>query len=470
MLFGISDLKLEAMSQSIMLLMLIVTWYILAAMASSVSKQLLTEFKHPLTLSMGQFFMGTGLCFARAAIAPAKSQYNSPKCQPLVLSFRGLWTIATQYRGLGLQLGAGVILTSVCHRFALMSMPVSFVHTVKAMQPLYAVIFSRIFLGTRCPPERAATICLVVAGVALSAYSELDYTWTGLAFAQCSVIAIASSSVLQKRYMRSNVLMHQQTHDQEKHALISSTTDKANIATTYNIHKYKENNMDIENITKGREKSYDDDVEDNTRQQRSNTLPSDFITLQNTHLPGPTKLASYASTPELATAVNVANDPHGALASAAIGTSGIHAASLDTNSVFFITNAFALILLIPIWSLFDPTAIVDLYRGGFKLIATLGIASLAVVAQHFASISVLEAASTPITHAVASTFKRIFVIVFAIIWFQQTIAPMNAIGIFISVFGIFLYDRAGRKSASLPLTNANTTDRILQFFHHSWTR
>lgn len=356
-------MKDEEFPETVRLVTMITCWYVLAAIASSAMKQLLSKFAHPLALSLSQFVCATSLCLFRAATTPK----SDSKCQPLAMSLRGLCTIASQYRVLGLQLGCGVIATSVCHRFALMLMPVSFTHTVKALQPLYAAVLSNWLLATPCPRERVAALVVVVSGVALSAYSELDYTWSGLVFAQMSVIAIALSSVLQKRYMR-------------------STTSVA---------------------------------------------PPVLVSIP------------YASAPELSTvtvpAVSATSQPP----------------TLDTNSVFFLTNAFALCMMFPAWVIFDSPALNDLYNGGFNVALLLVLTSFAVVAQHFASIAVLEAASTPITHAVASTFKRIFVITTSIVWFGNHVALLNAFGIFLSVCGVALYDRStrtGKANAKLPTT------------------
>mmetsp|Transcript_22289 Transcript_22289/g.68599 ORF Transcript_22289/g.68599 Transcript_22289/m.68599 type:complete len:527 (+) Transcript_22289:147-1727(+) len=446
-------------SESLRLVTLVMMWYVLAALASSASKQLLMEFKHPLSLSLSQFLCATSLCLGRAATAPSKTD-NNGKCS-LTASFRGLFTIARQYRCLGLQLGAGVILTSVCHRFALMLMPVSFVHTVKALQPLYTAILSWFFLGTPCPKERAAALVVVVSGVALSAYAELDYTWPGLLAAKMSVIAISTSSVLQKRYMRSEATLP-----------FSSSTERTALENEPLLQSPSQEGKDASSPRHDGGASPRKSI---TKQKRERVAFAETTTSKLS----PAALVSppYASTPELAAVYDeedgtsfAANDderkegddfssrvleekkktdqykkhevvvvPNGGVAPVPV------AGALDANSVFFLTNVFALVLLVPAWVAFDAsTAVPDLAAGGSSVWLLLGMTSLAVVAQHFASISVLEAASTPVTHAVAATCKRIFVIVTSIVWFSNRIAPLNALGIALSVAGVALYDRSGR--------------------------
>jgi len=567
-------------SENVRLLTLVMTWYVLAALASSASKQLLMEFAHPLSLSLSQFLTATSICFGRAALAPPKTELNA-KCQPLAGSWRGLCSVALQYRRLGLQLGAAVILTSVCHRFALMLMPVSFVHTVKALQPLYTALLSRFFLGTPCPRDRAASLVVIVAGVALSAVTELDYTWAGLASAQMSVLAITTSSVLQKRYMRSGFTQQRSSQDgtaatssSERRAssgdsddllgvdvdeggddgkghppqssprkpvsLAMTPSSRSGISNTTTTTTIREDAVCLDKRSqtttmsprkKTKKGMHNNNNNNNSTGRTLSYAQHKFKTLTPPALVSP----PYASTPELASiaakferepsvqsleraallgdddaavdedlldeleAANTNrddlggddddNDKHwprrparrtssssthaGAAAAAALAeqkkkrastttttavvvvpNGGVAPApvlgSLDANAVFFLTNAFALVLLFPAWTAFDATpAMADISRGGLRVWLLLALTSLCVVAQHFASISVLEAASTPVTHAVAATCKRIFVIVTSVVWFNNHIAPLNGVGIALSVCGVALYDRSGRRANKL---------------------
>lgn len=48
---------------------------------------------------------------------------------------------------------------------------------------------------------------------------------------------------------------------------------------------------------------------------------------------------------------------------------------------------------------------------------------------------------SPVTYSVASLIKRVFVIVIAIVWFQQSTTPLQAVGIALTFIGLYLYDR-----------------------------
>lgn len=54
---------------------------------------------------------------------------------------------------------------------------------------------------------------------------------------------------------------------------------------------------------------------------------------------------------------------------------------------------------------------------------------------------VLLSMVSPVTYSVASLIKRVFVIVVAIIWFGNRTTPVQAVGIFLTFIGLYLYDR-----------------------------
>jgi len=59
---------------------------------------------------------------------------------------------------------------------------------------------------------------------------------------------------------------------------------------------------------------------------------------------------------------------------------------------------------------------------------------------------VLLSMTSPVTYSVASLIKRVFVVVIAIIWFQNTTTRIQAFGIALTFFGLYLYDRTGHTS------------------------
>lgn len=71
---------------------------------------------------------------------------------------------------------------------------------------------------------------------------------------------------------------------------------------------------------------------------------------------------------------------------------------------------------------------------------------------------VLLSMVSPVTYSVASLIKRVFVIVLAIIWFRSPTTPVQALGIGLTVLGLYLYDRS---------SESNKADRKARFMTES---
>ncbi|KAJ0125499.1 triose-phosphate transporter [Diaporthe amygdali] len=59
---------------------------------------------------------------------------------------------------------------------------------------------------------------------------------------------------------------------------------------------------------------------------------------------------------------------------------------------------------------------------------------------------VLLSMVSPVTYSVASLLKRVFVIVIAILWFRSPTTRLQAVGIALTFFGLYLYDRSSEKN------------------------
>lgn len=80
---------------------------------------------------------------------------------------------------------------------------------------------------------------------------------------------------------------------------------------------------------------------------------------------------------------------------------------------------------------------------------------------------VLLSMVSPVTYSVASLIKRVFVVVVAIVWFQNPTTKIQGLGIALTFFGLYLYDRTHgstkadrrakmmdiKEESILPLTN-----------------
>lgn len=132
---------------------------------------------------------------------------------------------------------------------------------------------------------------------------------------------------------------------------------------------------------------------------------------------------------------------------------------LDKVNILYYSSACSVVLMIPMALYYDGSALlfntrsaVSISTSQFESIALAGasasllyIVSMVVANgisqffQTFLAFSVLNLVS-PVTYSIASLFKRVFVICFAIIWFGQSVSRLQWAGIILTFFGLYLYN------------------------------
>lgn len=152
-------------------------------------------------------------------------------------------------------------------------------------------------------------------------------------------------------------------------------------------------------------------------------------------------------------------------------------AKLDKINILYYTSACSICMMIPMALYYDgakmiygPPADAQLAaRASFHYITAMVTANGVVqFLQNFLAFSVLALVS-PVTYSIASLFKRVFVICFAIVWFGQSVSGLQWLGIILTFIGLYIYNDAKssksiakgeeklelderRKSMSLPTT------------------
>ena len=148
---------------------------------NSYNKQVLGAFPHPVTCTTLQFMFGSALCILMWTLRlhPFPTITKSALVQILPLAL--VHTL-------------GNFLTNL----SLGSVPVSFTHTIKAMEPFFSVLFSAIFLKDLASPRVIATLLPIVGGVILASTGEMSFSWVGFAAAMASNLTFQSRNVLSK--------------------------------------------------------------------------------------------------------------------------------------------------------------------------------------------------------------------------------------------------------------------------------
>ncbi|CAG8595370.1 14168_t:CDS:2 [Acaulospora morrowiae] len=183
---------------SVKFLVLCLLWYASSAVTNNIGKQILNQFKHPVTLTWIQFgFVGLycyviGHTFGYTRIKrPTKSILRTT----LPLS---LFSIT------------GHVLSSV----ATSIVPVSFVHTTKALSPLFTVFFYRFGFKVNYSYRVYISLIPLTIGVMLACSSSSTASFIGFLFALGSTIIFVAQNIFSKK-----LLFNQSHPGYERHKL-----------------------------------------------------------------------------------------------------------------------------------------------------------------------------------------------------------------------------------------------------------
>ena len=131
---------------------------------------------------------------------------------------------------------------------------------------------------------------------------------------------------------------------------------------------------------------------------------------------------------------------------------------LDKLNLLFYSSGMAFVLMIPVWLYCDFPKLMAAYYapkhytylGGDD--EKLAAATHSVVyyfflngTVHFAQniiAFIILASTSPVTYSIASLIKRVAVICIAILWFAQSVHPIQAFGIAMTFTGLYMYNQA----------------------------
>lgn len=138
---------------------------------------------------------------------------------------------------------------------------------------------------------------------------------------------------------------------------------------------------------------------------------------------------------------------------------GVTSRPLDKLNLLCYSSGLAFVLTAPIWLWSEGFGIIGdfLYDGSVDLEqgpntfdhGRLFVEFVFNGTFHFGQnilAFVLLSLVSPVTYSVASLIKRVFVIVAAVVWFRNSTTKLQAVGIALTVLGLYLYDRSSEKN------------------------
>ncbi|KAF3912812.1 hypothetical protein AA313_de0201506 [Arthrobotrys entomopaga] len=168
-----------------------ICWYLSSALTNTSSKSILNAFKQPVTLTIVQFAFVTGWC--------------------LLLSIVGHWApIIPGIKG-GLKYPTKEIIKTtaplaifqvgghITSSFATSRIPVSLVHTIKGLTPLFTVFAYRIFYNVRYPRDVYVSLVPLTVGVMLACSFEFRGNFIGIVSALAGTIIFVTQNIVSKK-------------------------------------------------------------------------------------------------------------------------------------------------------------------------------------------------------------------------------------------------------------------------------
>ncbi|KAF4628661.1 hypothetical protein G7Y89_g9494 [Cudoniella acicularis] len=335
---------------------LCIIWYMSSALTNTSSKAILNAFPKPATLTLIQFAFVASFCLFfswLANIFPALKNTIPALRHGIRYPTRGV--IITTLPLAAFQIG-GHLLSST----ATAQIPVSLVHTIKGLSPLFTVFAYRIIFDIRYPLTTYLSLIPLTLGVMLACSAEFKGNVFGILYAFLAAIIFVTQNIFSKRLFNEAVIaeatgLSTQSRKLDKLNLLCYSSGLAFILTSP-IWFWSE----------------------------GITLIQDFF----------------------------------------------HDGSLDleTHPEAFDHGRLALEFI------FNGT-----FHFGQNIIAFILLSMV-----------------SPVTYSVASLIKRVFVVVIAIIWFQNPTTKVQGLGIALTFFGLYLYDRtksskADRKAAMMDI-------------------
>ncbi|KAF2097455.1 ER to Golgi transport protein-like protein [Rhizodiscina lignyota] len=336
-------------------------WYMTSIMSNTSSKTILTAFPKPVTLTLIQFAFVCSWCLFLGWMArvypwlrtamPALKNGVRPPTKDIILT-----TLPLTF----FQIGGHILSSDATSRI-----PVSLVHTIKGLSPLFTVLAYRFVFNIRYSWPTYLSLIPLSFGVAMACSADLSGNFIGIMTALASALLFVTQNIVSKKIFNEAALAEQEgLHRTKKPDKLNLLCYSSGLAFLFTAPIW---------------------------------LFSEGFGLLNDFL---------------------------------------HDGSLDlTNKPGSVDHARLILEYI-----FNGT-----FHFGQSMVAFILLSMI-----------------SPVTYSVASLIKRVFVIVFAIIWFGNRMTSIQAVGITLTFLGLYLYDRvsdaakADRKARAAQLKDRDT--------------
>lgn len=455
------------------------------------TKKLLHLFPLPVTTTLIHFAISTACAYGLGqlvAFYAQRSQKGKPQAvtQGLVDQQRQPGGFFRRIKDL-LPLSICYAVGFLCTNMSFDSVALSFSLTIKSAEPICTAILSWIFLAEVYSLNVYMSLLFIVFGVVLTSFGEMSFVLVGFLSAWMSNVALAGRMVLSKlaqiessdssssssRFFTSGAsqtgsnreiwnLQSKTDHDRASSSLSPSPVSSSLLSNR---------NRNESGVTLGSAEephvvdffSFDDNDHEADLDQIHGSVNPIALDLPAGYSSGTFYSSNSLSTPSsgvppvLSSSLGSGSSGSAAEMSASPNSS-VQRRILEDTNVLCYSNLIATAFTLPLWFLIDAPLLFPQFLESLQMIGLRGVeeteliieegeeilwlllfSGLAFFLYNLTSIMILSI-SSPVTHVVAQSMRRVAVICFSVLYFHNPVSTLNVIGIFVLFSSVVWYN------------------------------
>lgn len=196
------NIKLEQLKApiSLPLVFMSLSWYATSAFSNTLTKTILTQFPYPVSLSLVQFLLA--VCFGVTTIALAQKSHAVYNALPKgTVSHRGFRYPTKEIVMSTLPMGIFQLFGHIFSHKATSQIPVSLVHTIKALSPLFTVAAYRFVFGVQYESQTYFSLVPLVTGVVMTCSTQFSSQMNGILYALIAALIFVSQNIYSKKLL-----------------------------------------------------------------------------------------------------------------------------------------------------------------------------------------------------------------------------------------------------------------------------
>lgn len=198
---------------SLPLVILCLSWYATSAISNTLNKSILNIFPYPVTLSLVQFFLA--VCFGLSTIMLAQNSATLFRALPAgTVSHSGIRYPTREILAMTLPMGIFQLFGHIFSHMATSQIPVSLVHTIKALSPMFTVAAYRLVFKVDYPLKTYFSLIPLTTGVVMTCSTQFSSQMQGIIFALVAALIFVSQNIYSKTLL---------THRPQSTSAISET-------------------------------------------------------------------------------------------------------------------------------------------------------------------------------------------------------------------------------------------------------